>query len=110
MSNKRTDRNVVYISTFTYLWTLPLTVYLMKGTIIVSHQSLTDCPGLEQTPVQLSEYSEREGDNVLFFSREGTLMTVICELLDKDVKYTLKLAGADQPHKQPVKVRNSSNQ
>ena len=80
----------------------------MKGTIIINYRNLEDCPGLEQTMRQLSESIERDADNILFLSREGALMTMICELLDKDVKYTLKFdAGIRQPV--AVKVRSAKN-
>jgi hypothetical protein len=82
----------------------------MKGIIIVTQENLDDCPGMEHTLLQFSDSVEREGDNALFFSREGALMTMICELLDKDVKYTLKLGeGTSHPAENPVKVRATNN-
>jgi hypothetical protein len=77
----------------------------MKGTIIVTQRELVNCPEMEQILLQLSDSVGREGDNTLFFSREGALMTMICELLDKDVKYTLNFEkGTGQSIEGQVKV------
>jgi hypothetical protein len=61
----------------------------MKGIIILSNADLERCPEAEDTLIPFCEYIEQDGENSLFHSKEGTLMTMICVLLDKEIKYTL---------------------
>lgn len=68
----------------------------MKGIVIVTRQDLDNCPDIESSLRKFSESVEQDGDNVLFFSNEGALMTMICQLLDKEVKYTLQFDQAAQ--------------
>ena len=65
----------------------------MKGIVVINRRDLDKVPEMEATLLHFSELMERDGENCLFFSREGVLMTMICELLDKEVPYTLKLEG-----------------
>jgi hypothetical protein len=67
----------------------PLTVYIMKGIIILSNEDLQRCPDAEDTLIPFCEYIEQDDENSFFHSKEGTLMTMICVLLDKEIKYTL---------------------
>lgn len=78
----------------------------MKGIVIVTRQDLDNCPDIESNLRKFSESVERDGDNVLFFSNEGALMTMICQLLDKEVKYTLKFDQSAQTS--PVGAPNFS--
>ena len=61
----------------------------MKGIIILSNADLERCPEAEDNLIPFCEFVEQNGDNSLFHSKEGTLMTMICVLLDKEIKYTL---------------------
>jgi hypothetical protein len=94
---------LVLFHTFEYN---PLTVYIMKGIIILSNADLKRCPEAEDILIPFCEYIEQEGENSLFHSKEGTLMTMICVLLDKEIKYTLgfKKAETSSNGKQSVKI------
>jgi hypothetical protein len=63
----------------------------MKGIIIVSKQHVDNCPGLKESLSALCDGVKSKGGHVMFYSREGTLMPLICTLLDREVPYTLEL-------------------
>ena len=76
----------------------------MKGIIILSNADLKRCPEVEDTLIPFCEYIEQDGENSRFHSKEGTLMTMICIVLDKEIKYTLGLNNPETSSKQSVKI------
>jgi hypothetical protein len=61
----------------------------MKGIVTVSQQDLDKKPGLMQSLASHSEKVIKAEGKIMFYSKDGTLMTIICGLLDNEVVYKL---------------------
>ena len=72
----------------------------MKGILIVSKNDLIDKPELFETLSAQSEKVVKASEGICFHSRDGSLMNMICALLDEEILYRLELAS------QPVSGEN----
>lgn len=62
----------------------------MKGILIVRHKDMLEKPELMGNLSIQSEQVLKKDGNIIFHSKNGALMTMICALLDQEVQYALQ--------------------
>ncbi len=62
----------------------------MKGILVVGKNDLTDKPELFETLRVQCEKIEKSTEGIRFHAKDGSLMNMICALLDQEVKYKLE--------------------
>lgn len=66
----------------------------MKGILVVGKSDLNDKPELFETLRSQCEKIEKSVDGIRFYSKNGTLMNMICALLDHEVPYKLEFEAS----------------